>query len=119
MRPAAILSAILLAALAGCSTTRDPHAPRTITAGHSGGSITVKHGQRLFVPLPAEPQGGQEWRRVEPMIMRVVAVGAPLPEGMWFTPVRSGSETLRLEYRALPSDVAAAQKAVSYEITVP
>ena len=42
----------------------------------------------------------------------------PEPGGMWFTPVRSGSENLRFEYRPLSSESAAAQKAVSYDITV-
>ena len=118
MRPAAILSVLLLAALAGCSTTRDPHAPRTIRAGEAGGPITLDHGQRLFIGLPSDPASGHEWRRVEPMIMTVVPVGAPEPGGMWFTPVRSGSENLRFEYRPLSSESAAAQKAVSYDITV-
>jgi len=117
LRPAAILSVLLLAAVAGCSTTRDPHAPKTITARDSGGAITLNHGQRLFIFLPSDPASGLEWRRVEPMVMTVVPVGAPLPQGVWFTPVRSGSEKLRFDYRPLSGE-APAQKSVSYDVTV-
>lgn len=111
---ATIAVAILISA---CSTTRDPHAPKTIQAGDAGGAITLNHGQRLFIRLPSDPASGYEWRRVEPPILAVVAVGAPLPEGQWFTPMRSGTEKLRFEYRPLLGE-APAQKVVSYDVTV-
>lgn len=114
MRLTLLLAAVLVA---GCSTTRDPHAPKTIVAGDSGGSVTLHHGQRLFIRLPTDPATNLEWRRVEPMVVAVVPVGAPLPQGMWFTPVRSGTEKLRFEYRPLSGD-AVAQKTVAYDVTV-
>jgi hypothetical protein len=110
----AILPLLLLA---GCSTTWDPHAPSTIVAPESGGEVTVKHGQRLQVKLPAAGQG-MEWRTREPATMVVLAETAPEREGRSMTPVRSGRETLRFE--ELPErGEGAAQRAVSYEITVP
>ena len=103
--------------LAGCSTTWDPHAPSTIVAPETDGEVTVKHGQRLQVKLPAAGEG-MEWRTREPMTMVVVAVAAPEPDGRRMTPVRSGKETLRFE--ELPErGEGTAQRAVSYEITVP
>jgi predicted secreted protein len=111
------LLATLVITLAACSTTRDPHAPKTIVASGGGGSITLDHGQRLFIRLESDPASGYEWRRVEPMILTVVAVGAPLPQGMWFTPVRTGTEKLRFEYRPLSAEVQP-QKVVSYDVTV-
>ena len=111
--------AILVAAiaLAGCSTTRDPHAPKTIVAASNGGSITVNHGERLRIPLAADAKAGFEWRRIEPRIMSVVAEGAPDAQGFRFTPVRSGTEKLRFEYRPVAAE-GAAQKTVSYDVTV-
>lgn len=103
--------------LTGCSTTRDPHAPKTVVAGDSGGAVTLNHGERLFIRLTTDEKSGYEWRRVEPMILTVVPVGAPLPQGMWMTPVRSGTEKLRFEYRPLSGE-ATAQKIVSYDVTV-
>ena len=64
----ATLAAVLL--VGGCSTTWDPHAPRTIEAAAEGGDVTVKHGQRLHIPLGAGE--GYEWNRVEPQILTVV-----------------------------------------------
>jgi len=109
---------MIAVAVAGCSTTRDPHAPKTIVAGDSGGAVTVSHGQRLFIRLPSDPGSGHEWRRVEPMVVTVVPVGAPLPQGIWLTPVRSGTEKLRFEYRPATGE-GAVQKTVSYDVTVP
>ncbi len=103
--------------LGGCSTTWDPHAPSTIVAPETGGEVTVKHGQRLQVKLPAAGQG-MEWRTREPMTMVVLAVAAPERDGRRMTPVRSGKETLRFEEVPERGD-GAAQRAVSYEITVP
>ena len=103
--------------LGGCSTTWDPHAPRTIVAPETGGEVTVKHGQRLQVKLPAAGQG-MEWRTREPMTMVVLAETAPERDGRRMTPVRSGKETLRFEEMPERGE-GAAQRAVSYEITVP
>jgi len=104
--------------LAGCSTVHDPHKPRTVEAAAEGGEITVKHGQRLHIPLDAAE--GYEWSLVEPQILAVMEQALPTPrEGGWiFTPVRSGQETLKLEYRKLDSG-AAPERSVSYQITVP
>jgi hypothetical protein len=116
MTRAALLSAVFLV-VAGCSTTRDPHAPRTITARADGGSVTLSHGQRLRIPLAGDGNAELEWRRVEPPVMTVVAEGAPDAQGFNFTPVRTGSEKLRFEYRPVTGE-GAAQKVVSYDVTV-
>jgi hypothetical protein len=110
----AILPLLLLA---GCSTTWDPHSPSTIVAPEGGGEVTVQHGQRLQVKLPTAAEGN-EWRTREPMTMTVIGETAPKPDGLSMTPVRSGKETLRFEEMPLRGE-GAAQRAVSYEITVP
>jgi len=111
------LALISLFALGGCfAKSWDPHAPSTIVAPEEGGSVTVPHGARLRVPLAAD--AGYEWRRVEPQVLTVVAEGPADPEGQMFTPVRTGDEKVRFEYRPLTGE-AAAQRAVSYDITVP
>ena len=103
--------------LGGCSTTWDPHAPSTIVAPETGGEVTVKHGQRLQVRLPAAGEG-MEWRTREPLTMVVLAETAPERDGRRMTPIRSGKETLRFE--EMPERGAGeAKRAVSYEITVP
>ena len=71
MRPVLVIA--LLAA--GCSTSWDPHAPKTVTASGDGGAVTVKHGQRLHLPLAAEPGSAYEWRLAEPPVRMVVAQG--------------------------------------------
>ena len=102
--------------LAGCSTSWDPHSPSTITAPESGGEVRVKHGQRLQVKLPAAAQGN-EWRPRQPMTMVVLVEGAPEPDGLRMTPVRSGSETLRIDEVPLRGE-GAAQRSVTYQVTV-
>ena len=102
--------------LAGCSTTWDPHAPSTITAPENGGEVSVKHGQRLQVKLPAAAQGN-EWRTREPMTMVVLGETAPQPDGLRMTPVRSGKETLRFDEVPAVGE-GAAQRSVTYEVTV-
>ena len=102
--------------LAGCSTTWDPHQPRTVSAPETGGAVEVKHGQRLQLSLPAAPQG-MEWRLREPVPVVVMAEGAPA-DGMRMTPVRSGKETLRLVQLPASGEGEPA-RTVSYEITVP
>lgn len=108
-----LLPALLLA---GCSTTWDPHAPRTVVAAEDGGSVSVEHGQRLRIPLTAA-DSAFEWRPVEPRIVAVMAQGAPNEQGFLFTPMRSGSEKLVFEYRPVGGE-GTAQKAVSYDVTV-
>lgn len=103
-----LVFAAFAAGLAGCSTTRDPHAPRTITVGEQGGAVQVQHGQRLRIELPGV--GNYAWSREEPQMPVVIAQGPPEGDVWMFTPVRSGKETLRF---------AMAQRAVSYEVTVP
>lgn len=109
---------LLALALGGCfAKSWDPHAPSTVVADEGGGAVTVKHGNRLRLPLATDPKSGYEWRRVEPQILSVVAEGPADPEGISFTPVRSGEEKLRLEYRPLTG--GAAQRTVDYAVTVP
>ena len=115
---ARLAAASLLVILAGgCARFMDIHAPKTVTAGADGGEVTVRHGQRLRIPLTADPKGGFEWRRVEPPIMRVVLEGPPDEQGLNFTPVRDGEEQLRFEYVPLAGE-RTAQRTVSYTITV-
>jgi len=114
MRPAIVV--VLLAA--GCSTVWDPHAPKTVIASDDGGAVTVKHGQRLRLPLATEPGGEYEWRLAEPPVRAVVAEGPADEQGLNFTPVRSGEEQLRLEYRPVSGE-GAPQRIVSYNVSVP
>ena len=104
--------------LAGCSTTWDPHAPRTIVAPENGGAVEVEHGQRLHVKLPAASQGN-EWRHRQPMTYVALAEGpADRDQGLRMTPVRSGKETLRFEELPMLGE-GAPQRVLSYEVTVP
>jgi hypothetical protein len=104
--------------LAGCSTTWDPHALRTIVAPEKGGAVEVDHGQRLLVKLPT-PAQGSEWRPREPMTMVVIAEGPVDPEqGQRMTPVRSGKQTLRFEELPVQGE-GSPQRVLSYEVTVP
>ena len=110
---------LLTFALAGCASRwGDPHAPKTVVADEAGGAVTVNHGARLQIPLVNDPAGAYEWRRVEPEILRIVLEGPPDAEGQHFTPVRSGEEKLRLEYRPVGGE-GTAQRVVSYDVTVP
>ncbi|HYR36578.1 MAG TPA: hypothetical protein VEQ87_19980 [Burkholderiales bacterium] len=112
------LALILTLALGGCfAKSWDPHAPKTVVASEEGGAVTVNHGARLRIPLGSEDPK-YEWRRVEPQIMRVVAEGPPDERGQTFTPVRSGEEKLKLEYRPL-GGAGEAKRVVTYDITVP
>jgi len=111
----ALLACLVL--LGGCTTPWDVHAPRNIAAPENGGEVSVPHGHRLVVKLPA-PAQGNEWRLREPMTTVVMAEGLADAEGLRMTPVRSGKETLRFEELPERGD-GAAQRAVSYEITVP
>jgi len=108
-----LVASLLL--LAGCSTSWDPHKPRTIDAEPAGGAVSLKHGQRLHVPLSSET--GYEWKIVEPRLMAVVAEGPPAAEGLYFTPVRSGEEKLRIERRRERAE-GAPEQVLNYDITV-
>ena len=114
-RCAAVITALLVA---GCSTTWDPHAPKTVTASGEGGRVTVEHGQRLRLPLATDPGANYEWRLAEPPVRAVVAQGPGDEYGLTFTPVRSGVEQLRLEYRPVSGE-GAPQRTVSYDVAVP
>jgi hypothetical protein len=94
----------------------DPHAPKTVVAAEDGGRVSIKHGQRLRIPLTVA-DSAFEWRPVEPQIVAVIAQGRPDEQGFMFTPVRSGNEKLTFEYRPVEGE-GAAQKAVSYDVTV-
>ena len=120
----AIILALLLPTASGCvwlnDVTRipDPHAPKTVTADESGGEVKLDHGQRLRIRLPAVSAPGNDWRRVEPRILAVMAEG-PRQGDIWmFTPVRSGQETLHLEYGPVQEPAAAPQRAITYIIFV-
>ena len=114
MRALAVLAAL---ALGGCFAHQwDPHAPDTIVASAQGGAVTVPHGSRLRLPLATDAE--HEWRRVEPQIMRIIAQGPADEAGQTFTPVRTGDEKLRFEYRPMSAD-GAAQRSVSYDVSVP
>lgn len=110
----ALVAGVVL--LAGCAGLWDVHGPKTVVANPNGGAVTVEHGDRLRLPLATE--NGYEWRKVEPQIVSVVAQGAADADGLSFTPVRTGTEQLRLEYRPIGAD-GTAQKTVSYDVTVP
>ncbi len=104
--------------LAGCATgSTDPHRWKTVVAPAEGGSVTVTHGNRLRLPLATDEKSGYEWHRAEPQILAVVAEGPADPTGINFTPVRSGEEKLRLEYRPLSGGPA--QRTVDYVVKVP
>lgn len=107
----------LVATGIGACTSMDVHGPKTIIASADGGAVTVTHGNRLRLPLATDPGVAYEWHRVEPRILTVVAQGPADPDGISFTPVRSGEEKLSLEYR--PVGGGAAQRTVSYVVTVP
>ena len=111
-----LLGAFLLLALGACAAV-DIHGPKTVVAPAQGGQVTVTHGNRLRLPLPTKANDGYEWRRAEPQILTVVAEGPADPDGISFTPVRSGEEKLRMEYRPLSGGPA--QRTVDYTITVP
>ena len=113
----AAAASLLVVLAGGCARFWDIHAPKTVNAGADGGAVTVRHGQRLRIPLAADPQGAFEWRRVEPPIMHVVLEGAPDPDGLNFAPVRNGEQQLRFEYRPVTGE-GAPQRVVSYDITV-
>ena len=107
---------VLVVLLGGCSTTWDPHQPKTVTAPEGGGAVELKHGQRLQLSLPAAPQG-MEWRLREPAPVVVMAENAPSADGLRMTPVRSGRETLRLVQLPASGEGEPA-RTVSYEISV-
>jgi hypothetical protein len=104
----ACLVALAAALAAGCSTTHDPHAPRTVVAGEAGGEVQVQHGERLRIELPKV--GSYAWTREEPETPVVIPQGPPEGDAWMFTPVRSGKQTLRF---------AMAQRTVTYDVTVP
>ena len=106
-------------ALGGCAASNrwDPHSPRTVVASAEGGQITVQHGDRLRLPLVADPKSGYEWRLAEPPIRMVVAEGPPTDYGINLTPVRTGDERLRVEYRPVEGS-GAAKRTLSYDVRV-
>ena len=112
------LSALVACVLViGCIARWDPHAPRNVTASADGGAVTVQHGDRLRLPLATDAASGYEWRLVEPPVRMVLAEGPPGEQGINLTPVRTGEEQLKLEYRPIAGD-GPAQRAVSYDVTV-
>ena len=113
----ATLAILAVLALGGCFAHNwDPHSPDTIVARAEGGAVTVPHGSRLRLPLATDAE--HEWRRTEPLVLRVMAQGPADASGQTFTPVRTGDEKLRLEYRQLTGD-APAERSVTYDINVP
>lgn len=112
MRIAALAAVV---AIAGCATRWDPHAPKTVTARADGGAVSVHHGDRLHLPLASDD--GYEWRLVEPPVRMVLAEGPPAEKGLDLTPVRTGAEQLRLEYRPIAVE-GPPQRSVTYDVTV-
>ena len=110
---------IVCLALGGCASSNrwDPHSPRNVVASAEGGQITVQHGDRLRLPLVADPKSGYEWRLAEPPIRMVMLEGAPTDQGLNMTPVRTGDERLRVEYRPIDG-TGAPQRTVSYDVRV-
>ena len=106
-------------ALVGCASSNrwDPHSPRTVVPNPEGGRITIQHGDRLRLPLVADPKSGYEWRLAEPPIRMVMLEGPPTDYGINLTPVRTGDEQLRVEYRPIDG-TAPAQRTVSYDVRV-
>ena len=102
--------------LGGCAAV-DVHGPKTVVAPAEGGQVTVTHGNRLRLPLATKANDGYEWRRAEPQILSVMVEGPADPDGISFTPVRSGEEKLRMEYRPIAGGPA--QRSVDYTVTVP
>ena len=92
-----------LAFLAACANE-----PRTITAPEGGGTVSVGHGDRLLIRLPA-PAGG-EWVKREPAVRAVIEEWPPEPTVRRFTPVTTGTQELRFEQGS---------RVVTYEVTVP
>jgi predicted secreted protein len=109
------LAILAILVLGGCGSM-DVHGPKTVVAPAEGGSVTVTHGNRLRLPLATDPNGGYEWHRTEPQILAIVAEGPADASGINFTPVRSGEEKLRLEYRPLGG--GAAERTVDYGVKV-
>jgi predicted secreted protein len=114
-----VLPATLL--LAGCFGLPSPV---RVGDGDSGADLTVVHAQQLIVRLPHKADSGYEWVLREPPDSAVKPEGAARQskdEGVevWtFTPVRDGTQFLRLEYRK-PNDYEAAPAGtVSYNVTV-
>jgi len=105
--------------LGGCASSNrwDPHSPRTVVPNPEGGQITLQHGDRLRLPLVADPKSGYEWRLAEPPIRMVMLEGPPTEYGINMTPVRSGDEHLRVEYRPIEG-AGPAQRTVSYDVRV-
>ena len=119
MSPRSLTLVIACLALGGCisSSRWDPHAPRDITASAEGGQITVQHGDRLHLPLVADPKSGYEWRLAEPPIRMVMLEGAPTQQGINLTPLRTGDERLRVEYLPIEG-TGKPQRTVSYDVRV-
>lgn len=121
-----LAASLALALLSGCSSFAIIGLPSPVRVddGDSGAELTVVHAQRLVVRLPHKADSGYEWLLREPPIAAVKPEGAPQAlneEGLmeWtFTPVRDGTQYLRLEYRK-PNDYDAPPAGtVSYNVTV-
>jgi hypothetical protein len=106
-------------ALGGCASSNrwDPHSPRNVVASAEGGQITMQHGDRLRLPLVADPKSGYEWRLAEPPVRMVLAEGPPSEQGINLTPVRTGEEQLRVEFRPVDG-TGPAQRTVFYNVKV-
>jgi predicted secreted protein len=121
-----LAACVALAVLSGCSSFAIIGLPSPVKVddGDSGEDLKVVHAQQLIVRLPYKADSGYEWMLREPPIAAVKPEGAPRQdkeEGVevWtFTPVRDGTQYLRMEYRK-PNDYDAAPAGtVSYNVTV-
>ena len=120
---AASLAVLLLSGCGSFAIIGLP-SPVRVDDGDSGEDLKVVHAQQLVLRLPYKADSGYEWMLREPPIAAVKPEGAPRQdkeEGVevWtFTPVRDGTQYLRMEYRK-PNDYDAAPAGtVSFNVTV-
>jgi predicted secreted protein len=118
--------AVCALALAGCSSFAIIGLPSPVRVddGDSGADLKVVHAQQLIVRLPHKADSGYQWMLREPPIGAVKPDGAPQQSKedsveVWtFTPVRDGTQFLRMEYRKASDYDAPPAGTVSFNVTV-
>jgi inhibitor of cysteine peptidase len=121
-----VLAAGVALAVAGCSQS----GPAALGEGDNGTAITAQAGQQLVVELPSNPTTGFMWVVAEsgPLAQKGEAayespakpgvVGAGGTETFTFTAEKSGTGTLKLEYRRPWEKDVAAEDVWSVTVTV-
>jgi inhibitor of cysteine peptidase len=129
------VAVIVAVALGACGPSRpnQPAEPLVLTENDSGRAVTISAGQEITVRLASNPTTGYRWALVasnegvvqalaEPAFIRDEshpgAVGVGGVEVFRFRGVRSGHQTLSLEYRRPWEDPTLPARAVSYQIAV-